>query len=58
METIKKKVNFNKSGTGHISVRSILPIKWIEDMKISKEDSEIEMTYDKVKKEITIKKSN
>ncbi len=56
METQKKKVNFNKSGSGHETVRAIIPKDWANDMGLSKKENEIEMSYDTKKKEITIKK--
>lgn len=56
-EKIMKKVNFNKGGAGGYTPRITLSSKWVNDMGISKEDSEIEVRYDKEKKEITIKKA-
>lgn len=51
-----KKVNFNKGGTGGYTPRITLNTSWVNDMGITKDENEIEMTYNKEKKEITIKK--
>lgn len=56
MEEIKKTVNFAKSGSGSYTPKTNLPMEWVRDMKISKEDNKILMIYDKEKKEIIIKK--
>ncbi len=56
MEEIKKTVNFAKSGSGSYTPKTNLPMEWVRDMEISKEDNKILMIYDKKKKEITIKK--
>lgn len=56
MEEAIKKISFNKSGTGGITPKANLPMEWVKDMQISKEDNKILMMYDREKKEITIKK--
>ena len=56
MEEIKKTVNFAKSGSGSYTPKTNLPMEWVRDMEISKEDNKILMIYNKEKKEITIKK--
>lgn len=53
---IIKKVNFNKGGTGGYAARIILNNEWINDMGITKENNEIELTYEQETKEIIIKK--
>lgn len=53
---INKTVNFAKSGSGSYTPKTNLPMEWVKDMQISKEDNKILMEYDREKKEITIKK--
>lgn len=55
-EKIVKKVNFNKGGAGGYTPRITLNNKWVNDMGITKENSEIELTYKQETKEIVIKK--
>ncbi|KYM58509.1 dihydrolipoamide acetyltransferase [Fusobacterium necrophorum subsp. funduliforme] len=55
-EKIVKKVNFNKGGAGGYTPRITLNSKWVNDMGITKENSEIELTYKQETKEIVIKK--
>lgn len=55
-EKIVKKVNFNKGGAGGYTPRITLNSKWVNDMGITKENSEIELTYKHETKEIVIKK--
>lgn len=56
MEEVKKTVNFAKGGSGSYTPKTNLPMEWVKDMQISKEDNTILMIYDREKKEITIKK--
>ncbi len=56
MEKMIKKVSFNKSGTGGITPRTNLPMEWVKDMQISKDENKILISYDREKKEIIIKK--
>ena len=51
-----KKVSFNKNGTGGITPRTNLPMEWVKDMQISKDENKILISYDREKKEIIIKK--
>ena len=53
-ESRQLKVSFNKSGSGSISSSVRLPISWLKEMNISKEDREIEVIFDNEK--IIIKK--
>lgn len=50
METRKLKVSFNKSGgtagSGGVTTRVILPIKWIRAMGITPENREVKTTFD------------
>lgn len=54
MEKRNLNVIFNKSGSGSLSTRVTLPITWIKEMDIDKNNREIEVTF--YNKEIKIKK--
>ncbi len=57
----KKKVSFNKSGTGGITPKITLPAKWLDKMGITEDDREVEMEYkdsEKKGKRIIIRKSD
>ena len=56
-DKIMKKVNFNKGGAGGYTPRISLSSKSVEDMSITREDNEIEVSYNKETKEIVIKKA-
>ena len=45
-----KSVNFNKSGSGGVSGRIILPLKWLEGLGISQENNKVslELQGDKI----------
>ena len=51
-----KKVTFNKGGSGATSGRIILPSTYLELMKITKEEPEVEINY--VDGKIIIEKAN
>lgn len=53
-ESRQLKVSFNKSGSGSISSSVRLPISWLKEMGISKEDREVEVIFNNG--EIIIKK--
>ena len=53
-ESRQLKVSFNKSGSGSISSSVRLPISWLKEMNISKEDREVEVIFNNG--EIIIKK--
>ena len=53
-ESRQLKVSFNKSGSGSISSSVRLPISWLKEMNISKEERGIEVIFDNEK--IIIKK--
>lgn len=53
-ESRQLKVSFNKSGSGSISSSIRLPISWLKEMNISKEDREVEVIFNNG--EIIIKK--
>lgn len=54
MEQRKLKISFNKSGSGSISTSIRLPITWIKEMGIDKDNRDVEVHFDKDK--IIIKK--
>ena len=43
---MKSKVTFNKSGSGSVSGRVTIPKEFLEIMKITKEDNNINITYE------------
>ncbi|MBW4861755.1 MAG: AbrB/MazE/SpoVT family DNA-binding domain-containing protein [Paeniclostridium sp.] len=49
-------VTFTTSGSGSKTTRLSIPISIIRDMGVSEDDRQVEVTYDKVEKIITIKK--
>lgn len=53
-ESRQLKVSFNRSGSGSISSSVRLPISWLKEMNISKEDREVEVIFNNG--EIIIKK--
>ena len=53
-ESRQLKISFNQSGSGSISSSVRLPISWLKEMNISKEEREIEVIFDNG--EIIIKK--
>lgn len=55
-ETKKSTVNINKSASGSISVRSVIPAEWARQMGLNENEREILQTFDKEKKVIIIKK--
>lgn len=53
-ESRQLKVSFNRSGSGSISSSIRLPISWLKEMNISKDEREVEVIFDNEK--IIIKK--
>lgn len=53
LKTIRK-VGFNKSGSGSVSGKLILPSAWLKELQITKEDNEVELEIEEDK--IIIKK--
>lgn len=47
---------WSKSGTGSPTTKICLPISWLYNMQISKENRKVKAYYDYDKKEILIKK--
>ena len=56
MEVRKMNIIFNKSGSGSINTKISLPVTWIKQMGITKENREVVAEFDKEKQEIIIKK--
>lgn len=56
MEERKLKVLFSKSGSGSTNTKITLPISWIKDMGVSKDNREVTLHYDEEKKQIIIEK--
>lgn len=57
MDERKAKVLWGKSGSGSDVTRVTIPVSWIRDMGLTKEEREFEISYDKDKKIIILKKS-
>lgn len=58
-ETREIKIMFSETNNGYVNARVSLPLSWLKDMKISKENDEdrtTEMTYSPRTKKITIRK--
>ncbi|MGL5982810.1 MAG: hypothetical protein ACRCZR_05735, partial [Cetobacterium sp.] len=58
-ETRDIKIMFSETNNGYVNARVSLPISWLKDMKISKENDKdriTEMTYSPRTKKITIRK--
>lgn len=47
---------FAKSGSGSITSRLTIPIAWVKEMNITKDDRTVEVTFNEESKTITIKK--
>ncbi|MGL5853662.1 MAG: AbrB/MazE/SpoVT family DNA-binding domain-containing protein [Cetobacterium sp.] len=56
MESRNLKVTFSKSGSGSITPRISLPITLLKEMGINPEEREVELVYNRSKKQIIIKK--
>lgn len=54
--TLKKKVSFNKSGTGGITPKLNLNNSWLDDMGVNEEDKGVILTYNELEKKIIIEK--
>lgn len=55
-ETRELKVTFNKSGAGSQTNRITIPTSWIREMDVTEDDRNVEVTFNKDNKTITIKK--
>lgn len=56
MEERKLNIIFNKSGSGSINTKVSLPVTWVKQMGITKDDREVIAEFDEEKQEIIIKK--
>ena len=58
MKRLKRilKVLWNKSGSGSISPRVLIPIGWLRDMGVSDKDLEIKAIYNEETKKIELSK--
>ena len=56
MEVRNLNVIFNKSGSGSINTKISLPVTWIKQMGITKDDREVVAEFNEEKQEIIIKK--
>lgn len=54
MEERILKVLWNKSGSGSISPRVLIPIGWLKDMGVNENNKELKATYNKETKKIEI----
>lgn len=60
-ETRDIKIMFSETNNGYVNARVSLPLSWLKDMKISKDNDDeriTEMTYSPRTKKITIKKKS
>ena len=51
------KISFAKTGTGNVNTKLSVPKKILEDMQVTQEEREVELEYNKEKKEIIIRKA-
>ena len=51
------KISFGKMGTGNVNTKLSVPKKILEDMQVTQEEREVELEYNKEKKEIIIRKA-
>lgn len=58
MEKRILKITFGKSGNGGINPRVSIPKSFLDKMKVTQEEREIEMTFDEEKMTITIAKKD
>lgn len=56
MEERTVKVLWNKSGSGSISPRVLIPIGWLRDMGINEKDLELKAVYNEEIKKIELSK--
>lgn len=57
MEERKLKVIFNKSGCGSITPKLNIPMSWIKNMGVTKEERQVIAEYNEERQEIIIKKA-
>ena len=51
------KISFGKTGTGNVNTKLSVHKKILEDMQVTQEEREVELEYNKEKKEIIIRKA-
>lgn len=56
MEERVLKVLWNKSGSGSISPRILIPIRWLRDMGVDENSKELKAVYNEKTKKIEIEK--
>lgn len=56
MEERILKVLWNKSGSGSISPRVLIPIGWLRDMGVNEKDLELKAVYNEKTKKIELSK--
>ncbi|MGL5123097.1 MAG: AbrB/MazE/SpoVT family DNA-binding domain-containing protein [Fusobacteriaceae bacterium] len=56
MEKRDLKISFFKGGSGSISAKTSIPKKWLDILKISQDERDIELILDEKREEIIIKK--
>lgn len=56
MEERKLNIIFNKSGSGSTNTKVSLPVTWIKQMGITKDNREVIAEFNEKKQEIIIKK--
>lgn len=56
MEERKLNIIFNKSGSGSINTKVSLPVTWVKQMGITKDNREVIAEFNEEKQEIVIKK--
>lgn len=57
MEKRKLNLSFYKSGSGGVSTRLAIPKKWADELELTPDDRELEVSLDKENKRIIIEKS-
>ena len=50
------KIIFNKSGSGSITPKMNVPIRWLKDMGVNEQEREVVAEYDEERQQIIIKK--
>lgn len=56
-EQVEKKVMYKDSGNNWLTVQIVLPISWVKDMGVTKDDKDVVLYYNDMDKKIIIKKS-
>lgn len=56
MEKRILKISFAKGGSGSVSPRTTIPKSWLDVLKITQEEREIELVFDEKNEQIILKK--